>query len=425
MIQLQVINKILGDKDASIITSNNLNVEYFSDYKNEFTYILNHINTYGNVPDIATFLNVFPDFELIEVSESLNFLLEELYKDRNTRYLAKSFNIVRDQLMADNLEAAMQTYKSIYDGLSQSTNIQCMDITKDTSRYDAYEERTRDFDKYYISTGFPQIDNIVGGWDREEELATIMARTNVGKSQILIKCALAAVEQGLNVGLYSGEMSERKVGYRFDTMLSHISNGNLIHGNECIKNQYKAYIDALPNRFKGSLKVLTPKMINGPAGVSALRSFIEREKLDILFVDQHSLLEDDHKARNPVEKASNISRDLKNLQVMSRVPIIAAVQQNRADTENGISTLNVAQSDRIAQDSTMIWAMEKKDDILTIYLIKSRDSENGKKFKYEVDFNHGTFKYLPEEGEEIVEEETNDISSIYQISSDSIGQDVF
>lgn len=424
MIQLQMLNKILADKDPSIITSNNLNVEYFSDYKNEFTYVLNHINTYGNVPDKATFLNVFPEFELCEVSESLSFLLEELYKDRNTRYLATSFNKVRDQLMSDNLEAAMQTYKDIYDGLSQSTNIQCVDITRDISRYNAYEERTRDFDKYYISTGFPQIDNVVGGWDREEELATIMARTNVGKSQILIKCALAAVEQGLNVGLYSGEMSERKVGYRFDTMLSHISNGSLIHGNECIKNQYKAYMDNLPNRFKGSLKVLTPKMINGPAGVSALRSFIEREKLDILFVDQHSLLEDDHKARNPVEKASNISRDLKNLQVMSRVPIIAAVQQNRADTENGISTLNVAQSDRIAQDSTMIWAMEKKDDILTIYLIKSRDSENGKKFKYEVDFNHGTFKYLPEEGEEVIEEDM-EVSTNYQVTSDPIGQDVF
>lgn len=424
MIQLQMLNKILEDKDPSIITSNNLTVDYFSDYKSEFTYILNHINTYGNVPDKATFLNVFPEFELCEVSESLSFLLEELYKDRNTRYLATSFNKVRDQLMSDNLEAAMQTYKDIYDELSQSTNIQCVDITRDTSRYNAYEERTRDFDKYYISTGFPQIDNVVGGWDREEELATIMARTNVGKSQILIKCALAAVEQGLNVGLYSGEMSERKVGYRFDTLLSHISNGSLIHGNESIKNQYKSYIDGLPNRFKGSLKVLTPKMINGPAGVSALRSFIEREKLDILFVDQHSLLEDDHKARNPVEKASNISRDLKNLQVMSRVPIIAAVQQNRADTENGISTLNVAQSDRIAQDSTMIWAMEKKDDILTIYLIKSRDSENGKKFKYEVDFNHGTFKYLPEEGEEVAEEDM-EASTNYQVTSDPVGQDVF
>lgn len=424
MVQLQVLNKILEDKDVSIITSNNLSVDYFSDYKNEFNYILNHINTYGNIPDKTTFLNIFPDFEIIQVDESLNFLLEELYKDRNTRYLATSFNKVRDQLMNNDLDAAMQTYKSIYDGLSQSTNIQCVDITKDISRYDAYEDRLHNFDKYYISTGFPQLDNIVGGWDKEEELALIMARTNVGKSQMLVKCAAAALEQGLTVGMYSGEMSERKVGYRFDTMISNISNGSLIHGNEGIKNQYKHYIEGLPNRFKGAFKVLTPRMINGPAGVGALRAFIEREKLDILFVDQHSLLEDDRKARNPVEKAANISRDLKNLQVMTHVPIISAVQQNRSDTENGITAANVAQSDRIAQDATMILALEKKDDILTMYLIKSRDSENGKKFKYEVDFNHGTFKYLPEEGEEDQTDTGPNYSYSPSISSNS-GQEIF
>lgn len=61
------------------------------------------------------------------------------------------------------------------------------------------------------------------------------------------------------------------------------------------------------------MKVITPSMINGPAGVSALRAFVEKESIDILFVDQHSLLEDDHHARNSVDRASNISRDLKNL----------------------------------------------------------------------------------------------------------------
>lgn len=427
MIQLQVLNKILEDKDASIITSNNLTAEYFSDYSNEFSYIKNHINTYGNVPDVTTFLNVFPEFELVQVDESLAYLLEELYKDRNTRYLAASFNKVRDQLMKDDIESAIATYKRVYEGLTTSTALKCVDITKDTSRYAAYEERINNFDKYYISTGFFQLDKVVGGWDREEELATIMARTNTGKTWILLKCAAAAVEQGLSVGLYSGEMSERKVGYRFDTLVSHISNGSLMHGNECIKNQYKEYIQRLPNSFRGSLKVLTPAMINGPAGVGALRAFIEREKLDILFVDQHSLLEDDRRAKNPVEKASNISRDLKNLQVMTHVPIVAAVQQNRADVENGISTLNVAQSDRIAQDSTMILALEKKDDILTIYLIKSRDSENGKRFKYEVDFNKGLFKYLPSEDElEDSEDDPEESASRYTaVQSDPIGQDVF
>lgn len=419
MIQLQLLNKILDDKDVSIITTNNLNVSYFSDYSNEFTYIKNHIDQYGNIPDKETFLTVFPDFPLIQVDEPISYLLGELYKDRNTRFLAKSFNKVRESLLNNNVDEAIQTYKGIYEELTTSTSLNCVDITKDTSRYNAYEDRIYNFDKYYVSTGFRQLDDTFGGWDREEELAVVMARTNVGKSFILLKFAVAAVEQGLTVGLYSGEMSERKVGYRFDTLVSNISNGALIHGSESVKNQYESYINDLPNRFKGSLKVLTPNMINGPAGVGALRSFIEKEHIDILFVDQHSLLEDDRKAKNPVEKASNISRDLKNLQVMTHVPIIAAVQQNRSDTENGITAANVAQSDRIAQDATLILALEKKDDVMTIYLIKSRDSSNGNKFKYEVDFNRGYFKYLPEEGEEEVEDYN------YKPLEATSGQEVF
>ena len=40
-------------------------------------------------------------------------------------------------------------------------------------------------------------------------------------------------------------------------------------------------------------------------------------------MDQHSLLEDDKKGRTPVDRAANISKDLKNLQVMKKIPIIA------------------------------------------------------------------------------------------------------
>ena len=43
MIQLQMINKILDTKDSSIITMNNLNIDYFSDYKDEFNYIKNRV----------------------------------------------------------------------------------------------------------------------------------------------------------------------------------------------------------------------------------------------------------------------------------------------------------------------------------------------------------------------------------------------
>ena len=153
-------------------------------------------------------------------------------------------------------------------------------------------------------------------------------------------------------------------------------------------------------------------MIDGPAGVGALRAFIERDKLDILFIDQHSLLEDDRRARAPYEKAANISKDLKNLQVLKKIPIVAVSQQNRTSTENGVGLEHIAQSDRIAQDSTIVIFFEQKDGTMTMHLIKSRDSANMKDLKYDVNLNNGTFIYKPDdEDEDINIAPDNNISS--------------
>ena len=402
MIELQVLNYLLNEKDTSLIILNGLTEKFFPNYVKEWNYIKEHFDKYGNIPDKESFLNSFPDFDLREVGETPQYLVEELYKEYQSEQLVKTFNTVRKKLLDGNTEEAVELYQKAYENLTAGIALTSVDILKDTSRYDSYVERLNSFDKYYVRTGLPELDSIIGGWDREEELATIVARTNVGKSWLLLKFALSAAEQGLNVGIYSGEMSEKKVGYRIDTLLQHFSNGALIHGSSAIQNDYKTYIENLPNRLKGSIKVLTPKMINGPAGVTALRAFVEKDKLDILFIDQHSLLEDDRKAKNPVERASNISKDLKNLQVLKRIPIISVSQQNRSSTENGVGSEHVAQSDRIAQDSTIILFFEKhKDDntVLDIDLVKSRDTENGKKLTYKVDFNTGMFQYIPGEGE--------------------------
>lgn len=410
MVQEQIINYIIDTKDTSLIILNRLDDSFFPAYKSEWNYILNHFNTYGSIPDKESFLASFPDFDLIKVNEPIQYLIDEIYKEKQNNQLAATFNKVRKLLIENKTEEALDTYKKAYEDLTCGVALSSVDILKDTSRYDAYIERLQSFDKYYVRTGLPELDSIIGGWDREEELATIVARTNVGKSWLLLKFAVAAAEQGLNVGIYSGEMSERKVGYRIDTLIQHISNGALVHGSSNIQADYKTYIDNLPNRFKGSIRVLTPKMINGAAGVSALRAFIEKDKLDILFIDQHSLLEDDRKARNPVERASNISKDLKNLQVLKRIPIISVSQQNRASTDTGVGTEHVAQSDRIAQDSTIILFFERhKDDksLLDIELVKSRDSVNDKKLTYRVDFNKGEFIYIPGTNDTVDKDESS------------------
>jgi hypothetical protein len=130
-----------------------------------------------------------------------------------------------------------------------------------------------------------------------------------------------------------------------------------------------------------------------------MRAFIERYELDILFIDQHSLMEDERKGRDAITRASNISRDLKHLQTMKKIPIIAVSQQNRSLVEEDkvIDVSHIAQADRIGQDSTIVLFLEQKDGVLTIHLAKARDSVSGSKLKYSIDLDHGIFSFLPTE----------------------------
>ena len=398
MVQAQVLNKILWDKDSSIITLNNLTIDYFSDYKQEFLFIKNHLDQFGNIPDMTTFLDKFPNFEVFEVHESLSYLLEELVKDKNKRFLAENFNKIRNCIMSNDVDSAMQILRQASEESSSAVSLQCVDVIHDTSRYDRYLDRVDNLDKYFIKTGFKELDDIISGWDSNEDLVTIVARNGLGKSWILFRCAASAAKQGRRVGIYSGEMSEDSVGYRIDTLIGNISNGALMHGGGSVKNEYKQFLEQLSDKIPGELFVLTPKMINGPATVSALRAFVEKYNLDILFVDQHSLLEDDRKAKDKVEKASNISKDLKLLQSVKRIPVICVSQQNREKVEGkDFDTTQIAMADRIGQDSSIIIFIERKDDLLKLHLVKSRNSGCGQILTYRTELNRGIFQFIPEQ----------------------------
>jgi hypothetical protein len=236
--------------------------------------------------------------------------------------------------------------------------------------------------------------------------------------------------------MYSGEMAVDKVGYRVDTLLGHIDNQAITRGNDLdpsVPMKYKQYLDNLQYNVSGDFKVLTPQDIAGPATVAALRTFIEKHKLDILFVDQFSLLEDTSRAKTTHEKVANISKEIKNLQVLTGIPIISVSQMNRTKEEDGEQdTTQIGLSDRIGQDATCVIMLSRKltyhdeaktqikDDQLILNVVKSRDGGNGKLI-YKADFNSGTFIYLdPNLGEQASQDLANRYSEEY-CDTDSYG----
>lgn len=398
IVQNQMLNYVLSTKDFSILSENGIGVEYFSDCKQQYEYIRNHYDTYGVVPDIYTFLDKFNNWDVLEVKESPQYLLDEIHNDRKNRVLAKTFNEIRKNLNSGDIKKAEEIYLKSYDSFSAVTSgINATDIYQDTSRYAEYVERMTNIDQYYVSTGIAELDAIIGGFDRRNELGLIVARTGVGKSWMLDLMARASAEQGLTVGIYSGEMDKNKVAYRIDTLNSHLSNYSMTHGREDIQNDYKRYIDELPTKYKGTIKILEASELGDFASAMDLGAFIDKYKLDILFVDQLSLLRDLSRAKDPTVMAANISKALKKLQTTKKIPIISACQQNRTSTAEGVGSEHISESDRRGQDSSFTMFVEQKDNLLTLVIDKARDSRDKKKLTYAYDYDKGIFEYMPTE----------------------------
>lgn len=100
MVTLQILNKVLQTSNPSIIIDNKLTNEYFPDYENEFDFIIGHLKKYKRVPDKETFLEMFPDFDLIEVNEPdralLDTLEEEYLYSKLAVIITKSAELVKD-----------------------------------------------------------------------------------------------------------------------------------------------------------------------------------------------------------------------------------------------------------------------------------------------------------------------------------------
>jgi replicative DNA helicase len=406
--QLQILSKVLETKDYSLISLNNLEDKYFFNYKKEFNFIKNHYEKFRQVPDKLTFLNTFPDFDYVETTEPNNYLLEQLYKDYNRSYLAERFNTIKPLLEQDKTDSAIEYFLNSVEDLHVGNVMTYTNLLKDTSRYDHYLERTANHKNYYISTGFEELDKLIGGIDRENENFVIAARTGIGKTQTMIKMAAAASMQGLNVAIYEGEMTADKIGYRLDTFIGHIQNSAINRGDVFIKREYEQYIKSLTSANYGEINVLTPTDVPGPVTVDVLRSFVEKTHADILFIDQYSLMEDTSHAKTSFERVGNIARDIKKLQVEKKIPIIAVSQMNRTKNEDGkLDTTQIGLSDMIPQYATVLIMLDKKDDILTLNIVKARDGGNGA-LKYSCNFNTGTMVYIPEDKEgqkEITSEE--------------------
>lgn len=402
MVALQIISRILQSRDCSIIETNQLTKDYFVGYENEYEFIVNHNREYGNVPDKATFLSTFPEIELVEVAESEEYLVNTI---REEYLYYRSVPIIQQaaKLLKSDANKAAEYMLTEVKNLQPNYGIGGVDIIQNgEKRLEAYRDRRDNQDSWFFTTGFPELDDIIHGIQRTEELFVIVARVNQGKSWVLEKIMTHIWELGFNVGYISPEMGELSIGFRFDTLFKNWSNKDLMWGNKDFDEKaYAKYIEELKTH-KNRFVVSTPEDFQRRITISKLRNYVKQYKLDALAVDGITYLADERAKRGDTKTISltNISEDLMSLSIELNVPILVVVQANRGgvtdrDNDDTPELENIRDSDGISHNASKVLAIKQNNDgALVMQVKKQRNGKVMSKVNYQWSPNIGEFLYI-------------------------------
>lgn len=259
-----------------------------------------------------------------------------------------------------------------------------------------------------IPSGFPDLDNILAGFQKSD-LIIVAARPSIGKTALALDFARQiAVKEKVSVGIFSLEMSsdqliDRMLAAESGVDLWRLRTGRLKSGDG----------DDDFQRIGEAMGVLSeaPVYIDdaGSANVMEMRTMARRlqseHNVGVIIVDYLQLMEGRNGGDNRVNEISEISRALKQLARELNIPIIALSQLSRAVESRSpqIPKLSdLRESGSIEQDADVVMFLYREDrekpdtpnkNIVEIHIAKHRNGPIGKLSLYFSE-NSTTFKSL-------------------------------
>lgn len=166
MIEQSLLCKVLDAPDLEILHSNGVIEEMFLTCKDEIHFIIEHYNSYKQMPDKLTFLGRFKDFQMLEVTESTDYLV---YKLKEAYTYTKLVPLIEDtaKIVKEDSIKAIQYLKEEIEKLEKSVpvsrNKDGYDIISNAGdRLTEYKKRCEVKGLIGIPTGIP---NEGGGVD--------------------------------------------------------------------------------------------------------------------------------------------------------------------------------------------------------------------------------------------------------------------
>jgi replicative DNA helicase len=215
----------------------------------------------------------------------------------------------------------------------------------------------------HVDTGFPALDELLGGMQRSD-MIVLAARTTLGKTSLALGIGRnAAMGQKAKVAVFSLEMSKETLVRRLLSMEAEVDSRHVLT-KQFTPMQEKRVMDAT-----GKLAGLPIYIDDSPSlRVVDMRSKARRLHqdggIDLIIVDYLQMLRGDGRSDNKVQEVSDISRGLKGLAREMNCPVLALSQLSRAVEQrpSHVPMLSdLRESGSIEQDADVVMFIYRED----------------------------------------------------------------
>lgn len=204
-----------------------------------------------------------------------------------------------------------------------------------------------------ISTGLPSLDSRSGGMTIGA-LIIIAARTSMGKTALMLLILRLVAEQGINVLLFTLEMTRREVVERFLAAAVGCQTTDLWHASRREWVQQEGDIlGSLPIDIDDTMPAL-PQML------AKMRVLVRNRNVRVVIVDYLQLVESGRKHDIREQEVAAVTRELKKAAQSLGVVMIVASQLNREVEKRTVKRpflSDLRESGAIEQDADQVWLL--------------------------------------------------------------------
>jgi len=362
-----LISHILNKNDTETFEriQSSFGDDLFLMYKAEIMFISKFYKEYNKLPALETFVSKFPNLEIKDNPEPVEFYLDRL---RDAYINSKMIDLNNDIIEAieNKKEKPINEIKEFLKVL-ETSNYKSKDINiRDNldERLDKYNELRDGKLLKGIPTGFDKIDSETGGIFNTD-FVVLFGKAKSFKTFLLITIALNSWRAGHNVIFYSREMGAKQMLRRIDAVLTGynphaLKMGSLDDEKFCdFTNKLR---QTFSNPYSPFFYMIDVSGIEDNTDVTFIKQKIKEYNPDISFIDGLYLFSAEGKSE--WEKVKNVTNKIKQITIETNKPIFVTTQATR--TKKGVLTRNdVAFSNSFIQDCDLLLSVNRMYDKIT------------------------------------------------------------